>query len=87
MLRLSYQLYWLNTESPDLKQKFSKSWAFEIRYLVDMKTLDNVVLYIMYFIVGVVVLKFSFAVSFLFLTSSLMFESTVYLYSLSCQSP
>ena len=54
--------------------------------MVGMKTLDNFFLYIIYFIVGVAVLKFSFAVSFLFLTHSLMFESTVYLYSLSCQN-
>ena len=86
MLRLSYQLYWLNTESSDLKRKFSKNWAFEIRLMVSMKTLDNFLLYVIYFIMGVEVLKFLFAVSFLFLTSSLMFDSIVYLYSLPCQN-
>lgn len=51
-----------------------------------MKTLDRFPLYIIDFTMGVEVLKFSFAVSFLFLTGSLTFESTVYLYRLSCQN-
>lgn len=47
---------------------------------------DKSSLYAIYFIVTAEVLRFSFAVSFLFITSSLVFESAVYLYSFSCQN-